>query len=374
MQLQLRTFNTLVQDMAAAVQSSAGQLLDLTVGSTLRAVLEANASVGLWMQWLLLQVLRTTRAATSSGTDLDSWMADMTLARLSAAAATGMVTFSRFTATSAAFIPAGSLVRTADGAQTFAVSADASLATWEGSGNGYTVAAGIASLDIPVSAQLAGSAGNVQGGSIALLASAIPGIDAVTNAHAFQNGLDAETDDAFRSRFANFIASRSRATLVAVGYAISSIQQGLNYTVQENVDATGAPRMGNFVVTVDDGSGNPSSALLTTVQTAIDAIRPIGSTFSIQSPVVLTVGVSLTVILSPGINKAPVQAQVGAAIADYINGLSIGTMLPLSRIVQIAFAANAAIANVIQVFANGAPSDIDPGITGVLKAGIIAVD
>jgi phage-related baseplate assembly protein len=144
--------------------------------------------------------------------------------------------------------------------------------------------------------------------------------------------------------------------------------------VQENVDATGAPRMGNFVVTVDDGSGNPSSALLTTVQTAIDAIRPIGSTFSIQSPVVLTVGVSLTVILSPGINKAPVQAQVGAAIADYINGLSIGTMLPLSRIVQIAFAANAAIANVIQVFANGAPSDIDPGITGVLKAGIIAVD
>ena len=140
----------------------------------------------------------------------------------------------------------------------------------------------------------------MQGGSIALLASAIPGVDAVTNAHAFQNGLDAETDDAFRSRFANFIASRSRATLVAVGYAISSIQQGLNYTVQENVDATGAPRMGNFVVTVDDGSGNPSSALLTTVQTAIDAIRPIGSIFSIQPPVVLTVGVSLTIILSPG--------------------------------------------------------------------------
>ena len=374
MQLQLRTFSTLVQEMAAAVQSSAGQLLDLTVGSTLRALLEANASIGLWMQWLILQVLRTTRAATSSGTDLDSWMADMTLTRLPAAAATGMVTFSRFTATSAAFIPVGSLVRTVDGTQTFAVSANASLAAWGGPGNGYTVAPGIASLDVPVSAQLAGSPGNVQAGSIALLASAIPGVDGVTNANAFQNGLDAETDDAFRSRFANFIASRSRATLVAVGYAISSIQQGLNYTVQENVDPSGAPRMGNFVVTVDDGSGRPSNLLLTTVQTAIDAVRPIGSTFSIQAPVVLTVGVSLTIVVSSGISKAPIQAQAGTAIAAYIDGLSIGTMLPLSRIIQIAYAANVAITNVMQVFANGASNDIDPGVTGVIKAGVIAVN
>ena len=83
--------------MAAAVEASATQLLDLTVGSTLRAVLEANASIGLWMQWLILLVLRTTRAATSNGADLDSWMADLTLTRLPAVAATGIVTFSRFT-------------------------------------------------------------------------------------------------------------------------------------------------------------------------------------------------------------------------------------------------------------------------------------
>ena len=128
MQLSLRTFNTLVQSMAAAVEASATQLLDLTVGSTLRAVLEANASIGLWMQWLILQVLRTTRAATSSGADLDSWMADLTLTRLPAVAATGIVTFSRFTPGMSALIPAGALVRTADGTQTFAVSADTSQA------------------------------------------------------------------------------------------------------------------------------------------------------------------------------------------------------------------------------------------------------
>ena len=72
MQLSLRNFSTLVQSMAATVESSTTQLLDLSVGSTLRAVLEANASLGLWLQWLILQVLRTTRAATSTGADLDS--------------------------------------------------------------------------------------------------------------------------------------------------------------------------------------------------------------------------------------------------------------------------------------------------------------
>src|SRR5262245_52314800 len=135
MQLSLRTFSTLVQSMAAAVQASAAQLLDLTAGSTLRAVLEANASIALWMQWLTLQVLRTTRAATSAGPDLDTWMADLTLTRLPAVPATGTVTFSRFAPTMPALIPAGALIRTADGTQTFAVAVDTLESTWSAASN-----------------------------------------------------------------------------------------------------------------------------------------------------------------------------------------------------------------------------------------------
>ncbi len=239
MQLSLRTFNSLVQSMAASVQASATQLVDLTVGSTLRAVLEANASTGLWMQWLILQVLRTTRAATSAGADLDSWMADLTLTRLPAVPATGIVTFARFTPLLSALIPAGTQVRTADGAQTFSVAIDTTNSAWSAASNGYVVASGLASLDLPVVGVVPGSAGNVQTGGISVLASAVPGINSATNNAAFQNGLDAESDNAFRSRFQNFIASRSRATRAAVGYAISSIQQGLNYAIQENVDPAG---------------------------------------------------------------------------------------------------------------------------------------
>jgi uncharacterized phage protein gp47/JayE len=374
MQLSLRSFNALVQSMAAAVEASATQLLDLTVGSTLRAVLEANASIGLWIQWLILQVLRTTRAATSNGADLDSWMADLTLTRLPAVTATGTVTFSRFTPGMSALIPSGSLVRTADGTQTFAVSVDTAQSSWSAASNGYVVALGAASLDLPVTALTPGLAGNVQAGTISLLASALPGIDSVSNLTTLQNGLDAESDDAFRSRFQNFIASRSRATPLAVGYAISSIQQGLNYTIQENTDPSGLPHMGSFVVTIDDGSGSPSTALLSTVQTAIDAVRPVGSIFSVRPPTVLTVGVSLIITVAPGTSKAPVQALVGNAIGIYINSLPIGAGLPLTRLAQIAYSASAAVVNVGAVLANGSAGDITVPATGVLKAGVIAVN
>jgi uncharacterized phage protein gp47/JayE len=374
MQLSLQNFTTLMQNMAAAVQSAAAQLLDLTVGSTLRAILEANASVALWIQWLILLVLQTTRAATSTGSDLDSWMADFALVRLPAVAATGIVTFTRFTVIGTALVPVGSLVRTSDGTQTFSVTTDTTNAAWSGAQNGYVMGSTAATMDVPVMAQLAGSGGNVQAGSISLMASAIPGIDAVSNASPFQNGLDAETDTAFRLRFQNYIDSRSRATAVAVGYAVNSIQQGLLYTIQENQDVDGNVSMGNFVVTVDDGSGYPSSSLLSTVQTAIDAVRPVGSRFTVQPPAVTIVEVSLTLTVSGSMTSAQLAAPVAAALISFINGLSIGASLPISRISQLAYGVSSAIINVTQVQLNGAAGDVAGQPNGVIKAGVITVN
>jgi uncharacterized phage protein gp47/JayE len=374
MHLSLRTFDTIVQNMAAAVEASSTQLLDLTAGSTLRAVLEANAATALWMQWLILQVLRTTRAGTSNDTDLDTWMADLSLSRLPAAAATGMVTFSRFTPTVASVIPAGALVRTGDGNQTFEVSRDTLHAAWVPASNGYVISAGASSLDVPVASRTPGGSGNVLAGTVSLLASALPGIDSVDNASGFQNGLDAEDDTAFRNRFQNFIASRSRATPLAVGYAISSIQQGLNHTIQENLDPAGQSRMGSFVVTVDDGSGMPSTSLLSTVQEAVDAVRPVGSTFHVQPPTTTPVNVNLVIDVTDEIAKPQIQALVGNAISSYINSLPIGAILPLTKLAQIAYSASAAVVNVSQLQVNGSTDDVAPTISGVVKAGVIAVN
>lgn len=374
MQLSLQTFTSLVQNMAAAVQSAATQLLDLTVGSTLRAVLEANASVALWMQWLILQVLQTTRAATSVGTDLDSWMADMSLSRLPAVPAVGSVTFSRYSATAPSLVPAGALVRTGDCALTFVVTADANNSVWNVELDGYTISPGVSSLTVPIVAQVPGSAGNVLANTISLIATAMPGVDLVTNPAATQNGLDAESDAAFRFRFQNYLQSRSRATISAVGYAISGLQQGLDFVIAENVDPSGASRIGSFVVTVDDGSGYPPSSLLSIVYVSVEAVRPIGSIFSVQPPSVVQANVTLTLSVVSGAANATVISTVASAITGYINSLTIGQLLPLTRLAQVAYDASNAVINVTQLRVNGDTTDLVPGSPGIIKAGIVSVN
>ncbi len=373
MQLPLQTFTNLVQGMAASVQSTAAQLLDLTVGSTLRAILEATASVALWMQWLILLVLQMTRAATSVGPDLDSWMADFSLTRLPASPASGIVTFARFSPNLPALIPLGSLVRTTDGTQTFAVTSDATAPGWSPIQNGFILNVGTSSLNVPVIAQTAGVGGNIQAGAISVIASALVGVDSITNPSAFTNGIDAESDPAFRLRFQNFMASLSRATLTAVGHAVGSVQQGLNYTVQENRSPSGAFQLGNFVIVVDDGSGYPSSTLLSLVQNATELVRPVGSTFAVFPPEVTLVNISLTVAAAVGSSVTLLIPPIVNAICAYGNALSVGAPLPLTMIALTAYTASSSVTNVTSILLNGQTSDVVVQLSGVIKIGTVVV-
>ena len=372
MRLQLRTFDRIVASGAAAVQGAANSVLDLSAGSVLRAVLEANAGLGLWLQWLILQVLQTTRAATSNGADLDSWVADFGLVRLPATAAAGVVTLARFAPVTAALVPAGTLLRTSDGSQSFAVQSDAGNAAWSAVQNGFVLGAGVASISVPVLAAAAGSAGNVQAGAIGLIAAAVPGVDTVTNALPLAGGLDAESDVALRARFAGFIAALSRATPAAVGNAVASVQQGLQFTVQENSNGA-AYQPGCFVVTVDNGSGAPPAALLDAVSAAIESVRPVGSLWTVRAPVVVPVAIGMTIVTAPGVAHAPVTAQVAAALIGFVDALPVGAALPWSRLAQVAYDASAAVANVTGVLLNGAALDVVPGAGGVVKCASVTV-
>jgi hypothetical protein len=51
MNLSLKGFSQLIEDMSAALQSSATTLIDVSVGSVVRAIFEANASVALWIAY-----------------------------------------------------------------------------------------------------------------------------------------------------------------------------------------------------------------------------------------------------------------------------------------------------------------------------------
>jgi len=126
MSLSIKTFTQYVRDMSAAVQAATVQVLDLSIGSVLRAILEANASVALWLQVLIVDVMDASRAATARGVDLDSWVGDFSLQRLAATPAVGLAAFSRFSALGTAVVPVGTTIRTTDGGVSFKVVQDSS--------------------------------------------------------------------------------------------------------------------------------------------------------------------------------------------------------------------------------------------------------
>lgn len=373
MQLSLQNFTTMVEQMAAAVQGAATQVLDLTVGSVLRAVLEANASLGLWLQWLIVQVLLATRLATSAGADCDSFGADFGFARLPASTAAGVVTFGRFAPVLSAFVPVGATVMTSDGSQSFAVTADATSPAYSSTLGGYTLAVGIASIELPVSAVVPGAAANVLGGAIGLLTSAIAGIDTVSNAAPMTDGLDAESDPAFKARFGNYLASLARATMGAIEAAVAGVQQGLSVAVQENIDQTGAPSMGSFIVTVDNGTGMPPASLLAAIQQAVDAVRPVGTRFAVQGPIVVKADVSLSLSLTAGAAAQAAVAAVSNAIGAYVESLPVGATLPYSKLLQVAYDASGVVVNVTDALLNGGTADLVPPLFGVVRSGTITV-
>ena len=367
MSIQTQDWVTLVRNQVAAIQGYAKVLVDLTVGSVLRAVVEANAAVTVWLQGLILQVMAITRASTSSGAHLDSWMADFGLSRLAAVPATGNVTFSRVTTTQQVLVPLTAVVQTGDGTQQFNVVIDTKNPAYNATLGGYVIAAGAAGVTVPVRALVAGVAGNAVAGAVSTIVGAISGVDTVINAAAFVNGADAESDGALRTRFIAYVASLSKATKTAIGAAIASVKQGLTYAILENQTYAGLQQNGTFIVIVDDGTGSPPSTLLSSVSNAVDAVRPLTSTFYVYGPVVINATVAMTIATAPGYTHQTITAQVQTALLNYINTLPLGTTLTYSRLVQVAYDASPAVINVTGTLLNGGTSDLPASSLQVIK-------
>lgn len=371
--LDTKTFDQLVEQQATAVQSEATSLTDFSVGSLPRAFAQAFAAVVMWLQGLILQLLTTTRAATSEDGDLDTWMADFSVTRLAAVAASGPVTFARYTAGAQASVLVGSLVQTADGTQQYQVIADTTQPAYDAASSSYILAIGTTAITATIQALTAGAAGNATAGAINTLGQSISGVDTVVNAAAFDNGKDAEGDIALRSRFTAYIASLSKATKAAIGYAITSLQQGLTYALTEWFDYAGNAKPGYFYVVVDDGSGAPPSALLNSVASAVDDVRAFGVQFNVYGPTTLTANIALSIGIGTGYDAATVRAAVTASISTYISSLGLGESLLWSRLYQVAYDVSEGVTSVSGLLINGSASDLVPTAKQVVVPGTIVV-
>ncbi len=373
MALSTQSFVQTVNNAVTAVQSYAANLIDTTVGSVQRAILEANAAIVMWLQGLILQVASITRAATSSGNDLDTWFADYGFIRLNATPATGVVTFSRFTATAQTVVPIGAQVKTGDFSQIYTVTVDITNPAYSSTLGGYILAVGVSAVSVPVVSVNASAAANAVAGAVNTLGQAIGGIDAATNVSSFSGGTNAESDTAARTRFVAYIASLSKATKTAIGFALTNLKPGMTYSFTENLTYGGVAQNGYFYVVVDDGTGSPSGTFLSSASNAIDLVRAVSTTFGVFAPVLLTANVTMTITTSAGYNHSTTATQVQAAIIAYINAPSIGGLVAWSRLAQIAYDTSAGVTNVSAVLLNSATADIQATSQQAIRVGTIVI-
>lgn len=375
MALNTQKFSVIVSNAVTAVQGAASVLVDFTVGSISLAYMQAVSAIALWLQGLALQIAALTRLATSTGNDVDTWLADFGFFRLSAVPATGTVTFSRLTPTQQALIPVGTSVQTADLTQEFFVIQDTTQAAYNASLNAYVIAAGTGSCNATVQAAVAGTAGNVASGLIAVLGSSVVGVDTVTNASAFTSGQTSESDTAVKIRFVLYLASLTQGTPAAVRNAALGVQEGARGFLTENQNYSGLPQNGYFYWIADDGTGFPSDAFVSETYAAIDRVRAIGTVFGVFKPVVVTANVVMGIKVTAGYTALTVTTQVAAAITAYINALNEAQTLDFLRLPQIAFDTTPGVANVplANLTLNGGTADLTATGQQLVRAGAVTV-
>ncbi len=361
--------DTLLQKMAVSIQSGVSTAINLTPGTILRSLIEAVRDVGMWLQSLVMQLLQASRLSTATSTDVDSFVADFGLTRLAAVASTGAVTLSRTTTTQQATIPAGTQVQTTDGTQTFTVIADTTQAAWNVLANAYIIPIGTGSVTATVQAVNTGTQGNVLASTITLLTAPVQGVQTVTNALPFTNGVDAESDTALKARFALYLSGLRAGIKAAVASAIAGLQQGIQYSLTENQAYAGETQNGYFYVVI-----NPSTtALQTSVYSAVDAIRPLGSSFGVFAATTETANIVLTATAASGYTHAQIVTAITTAIQTFIAGLGLAQSLYWSQLYSVVYA----VPGVLEVSAltvNGGTSDLAATAKQVVVCGTVTVN
>lgn len=353
------SYNQLVQNIINAYAGAVGVSPQLNPGDPLLSFIQGISSQLVYLESVVSQLAAVTRAQTSVGGDLDTWMAQFNFTRLPATfASSGSFSLSVLSVHSTSVsVPVGTVIQTTGGAIQYQLIADTTQSAYNASLNAYVLPAGATSITVTAQALIAGSGGNAQIGQVNAFASQPAGIDNVTNTAAVVNGLDAETDTAFRARFLTYLQSLQRATATAVGNAIMSVQSGLTYTIMDNTNNALQYQEGEFLVVVNDGSGHPASTLLNSVSAAIAAVAPITVQWNVIGPTAVAGTVNLAISLAAGYTISMVQAFVQTAVSAYAQSVPLGGVVTVSGVVQAALGITGVVSVQSGVTINGAAAD-----------------
>ena len=343
----------------------------LSPGSMLLAIFEAVSSQIDFLQAQALQIVNLSRAATSTGGDLDTWMAQFNFARLGAAYATGPVQLIRYTPASSTIgvsaatldstgaYTGGALVQTVGGAVVYQVIPDVLQSAYNATSNSYQFPIGSSSITVTAQALYPGASYNVAAGTLTQLGSTSSGVDTCNNSVAILDGADAESDNSFRARFVLYLSTLAEATESAI-MAAAQVQQGLNITPAENTTPTGTAQLGCFTLFADNGTGSPPQSLLNTIYAAVNAVRAFSVQPYVSAPSILNASIVLAIRVAAGYTLGGLQPAVVAAVVAVTETLASGATLYANAVA----AAAASVPGVTSVQAgltiNGFAADLVP--------------
>lgn len=361
MTLPTKTIAGLVSDMIAVWSAETNTSTSFSDGDVLLAIWQSVATQIDYLQAQIQIVVLMARAQTSVGGDLDSWMADFNFFRLPPTAGSGIELFSKFQPSATqVVVPVGTVVQTAGGDIQYQVVADTTQSDFSVAANGYVLAAGQTSMAATIQSLAGGTDVNVLANTLVQFGTSVPGIDRVTNPAPITNGVPAERDDAFRSRFILYLATLAQATRSAILAAAEGVQQGLLINLLENQTPDGTPLLGSFTVIVDDGSGDPPASLLTSVFNAVDTARAFSVQPFVSAPTQVQAIITLAIHLAGGAVAGPaVNNAVQNAVAAMVNQLPPGATLYASAVLAAALSVPGVTSvNPASVTINALPTDL----------------
>lgn len=332
MSFQIKDFASTTASMINHAKGVTKKVTDYQPGSVVRTVLEAPA---VEIEELYLQMFLGLRDAIPVAT-FRSFSFDL----LPAARAVGSVSISAAAPLQAPIaIPAGTVFSALDG-RTYTSTVAVTWPTSE------------AIIRIPVAAAAAGAAGNIAEGVIT--ESPLFGLGFTVSNAAITTGRDLERDSEREARFAEYVASLSRGTVVACTYGA---KQGRvldeDGNIAEYVSRAGVVEQPGYVrIYVYSSHGAPSRALLASSQRIIDGwrdevtgvatpgYRAGGIRFDVLGMVERAVPLAVKVKMLPGYDlDASVRQQLGDIYAAALALVEPETTLYLGAVIDLLLAA-----------------------------------
>ena len=335
---QIKNFTSIVAGMINHARVTAMAITDFNIGSVFRTILEA---VAIEIDQLYQQLFNGLMAAIPVAT-----YNSFNFQFLNAKSARGQIAVTCQSLGVAVTYPAGTVFSSPSAAVTYASTAV------------VVVPPSTTSVNIPVAASQAGAIGNLAAG-VAFTPSPSPlGFVSATNALAFSNGADQETDDERARRFVSYVGTLSRGTVDALEYgATTASLTDANGNVTEQVVFVSVVEIDLLELTLDsnvppvnvyvhNGVGGTSSALVAQAATVLTGYvdsagvrvpgwKAAGIPILVEAATEVPINVVATITPQPNHAAADLQPLVLAAISSYMVGLDIAALFEYDEMVVV---------------------------------------